>query len=71
MVMNYMNNQVLLHYLSTGADVFSMKLITFSFTFTDLDFRAKVILLTKDFTPLPSPDPFGDSPCKKHSIKYN
>lgn len=42
-------------HLSTGVEVFSMKLIIFSFTFTDLDLRANVILLTRDLTPLPSP----------------
>lgn len=48
-------------HLSTGAEVFSMKLIIFSFTFTDLDLRANVILLTRDLTPLLSPG--RDSPC--------
>lgn len=38
-----------------------MKLITFSFTFTDLVLNATVILLTKDFTPLPSAKPLGES----------
>ena len=50
-------------HLSTGVAVFSMKLIIFSLTLTDLDFRAKVILLTRDLTPLASPGPPGDSPC--------
>lgn len=49
-------------HLSTGVDVFSMKLIIFSFTFTDLDLRANVILLTKDLTPLPSAELLSDSP---------
>ena len=49
-------------YLSTGVEVFSMKLIIFSFTFTDLDLRAKVILFTRDLTPLPSPALPKDSP---------
>lgn len=50
-------------HLSTGVEVFSMKLIIFSFTFTDLDLRANVILLTKDLTPLLSPGLLSDSPC--------
>lgn len=50
-------------HLSTGVEVFSMKLIIFSFTFTDLDLRANVILLTKDLTPLLSPGLLRDSPC--------
>lgn len=50
-------------HLSTGVEVFSMKLIIFSFTFTDLDLRANVILLTRDLTPLLSPGLFSDSPC--------
>lgn len=52
----------LLAHLSTGVEVFSMKLIIFSFTFTDLDLRANVILFTKDLTPLPSPELLSDSP---------
>lgn len=51
-----------LAHLSTGVEVFSMKLIIFSFTFTDLDLRANVILFTKDLTPLPSPELLSDSP---------
>ena len=60
-------------HLSTGVEVFSMKLIIFSFTFTDLDLRANVILLTKDLTPLPSPGLLSDSPCirKKKIICLN
>lgn len=42
-----------------------MKLIIFSFTFTDFDLRANVILLTKDLTPLLSPGLLSDSPCIK------
>lgn len=53
---------ILLAHLSTGVEVFSMKLIIFSFTFTDLDLRANVILFTKDLTPLPSPELLSDSP---------
>lgn len=49
-------------HLSTGVEVFSMKLIIFSFTFTDLDLRANVILFTRDLTPLPSPELLSDSP---------
>lgn len=52
-------------HLSTGVEVFSMKLIIFSFTFTDFDLRAKVILLTKDLTPLLSP---GESPCPQQTV---
>lgn len=48
-------------HLSTGVEVFSMKLITFSFTLTDFDLSAKVILLTSDLTPLPSV--LFSSPC--------
>lgn len=48
---------------STGVEVFSMKLIIFSLTFTDLDLRANVILLTKDLTPLLSPGLLRESPC--------
>jgi len=44
-------------------EVFSIKLIIFSFTLTDLDLRAKVILLTRDLTPFPSPGLLRDSPC--------
>lgn len=50
-------------HLSTGDEVFSMKLIIFSLTFTDLDLRANVILFTKDLTPFPSPELLSDSPC--------
>ena len=50
-------------HLSTGVAVFSMKLIIFSFTFTDLDLNAKVILLTRDLTPLPSAVLFRPSLC--------
>lgn len=57
-------------HLSTGVDVFSMKLITFSFTFTDLDLSATVILLTRDLTPLPSPVLFS-SPCLKDELHLN
>lgn len=53
---------ILLAHLSTGVEVFSMKLIIFSFTFTDLDLRANVILFTKDLTPLPSPELLSESP---------
>lgn len=48
-------------HLSTGVEVFSMKLIIFSFTLTDFDLSAKVILLTSDLTPLPSV--LFSSPC--------
>lgn len=54
-------------HLSTGVDVFSMKLITFSFTLTDLVFKATVILFTKDLTPFPSLEPLGESPCRSNS----
>lgn len=53
-------------HLSTGVEVFSMKLITFSFTLTDLDLRAKVILLTSDLTPV-----LFSSPCLTDRLHLN
>lgn len=46
---------------STGVDVFSIKLITFSLTLTDFVFKAIVILFTSDFIPL-SFEPLEHSP---------
>lgn len=62
-----MHSEIKMTHLSTGVDVFSIKLITFSFTLTDLVFKATVILFTRDFTPFPSPEPLGESPCKSNS----
>ncbi len=56
-----LSNKIKDAHLSTGVEVFSMKLITFSFTLTDFDLSAKVILLTSDLTPFPSV--LFSSPC--------
>lgn len=44
--------------------------MTFSFTFTDLVFKATVILFTKDLTPFPSLEPLEESTWKRNFLDY-